>query len=160
MTYATFKRELNQFFKQYGFTQHGSHFYLDMGNDILIVFGVQKSDYDEYCYMSYGYCFKSICKYLPFPKFNELNLNFGRLMPNNSQIISYATMSNEEVSEMLCGIRSIVLEAIVLAKEGAEEIKRCCFIEKERKFSYVLGKVTVDYFHMDVKDFQYHICFD
>ena len=57
-----------------------SHFYKKVADDTVIVFGVQKSSYGKYCYIEYGHAFSSINRNMPYPKFNQLNLNCGRVM--------------------------------------------------------------------------------
>lgn len=100
-----FVKQLGRFFSEKGFFYKSQHFYKELTDEVMIVFGLQTTAYGgKYCYMEYGYCFKSISKYLPYPKFYELNLRCGRIMTIRGQAIVF-----EEVdAELLENIQQVV----------------------------------------------------
>lgn len=119
----------------------------------MIVFGLQTTAYGgEYCYMEYGYCFKSINKYLPYPKFNELDLNCGRIVTIRGQAIVF-----EEVdAELLENIQQVV-DREIEEMSNLVKMERSAFIQHYLSGDtgwYILGDTTAAYFGLSRKDFK------
>ena len=89
MTKNEFLKQLSDFFSDKGFICKKMHFYKKITSEVLIVFGLYASKYGEYYYLENGFCFKSISKFLPFPKYNQLNLNCGRIMFDKGKALCY-----------------------------------------------------------------------
>lgn len=159
MDYRTFKQVMRSFFTTQGFSSHGDHFYKDTGDEILIVFGLQKSNYGDWCYLESGYCLKAINPFLPYPRHNQANINCGRLRTEDGSKLEYLQMEGTELPDAVKGM--ILAQAEVMqqvARNGPDMIRQVYFINKEIPFSYILGKETAYFFGMDPADFQYHIC--
>ena len=55
MNSAEFKKELCKLFTIKGFMCKGTHFYRNITDEVMIVFGLQHSVYGAYYYMEYGF---------------------------------------------------------------------------------------------------------
>ena len=95
MTKVEFLKQCTTFFSRKKFSCRNNHYYKEVSSDVLIVFGIQMSRYGGYCYLEYGYCFKSINKYLPYPKFTVKLLIFlansaeNTSLKNSSEFFSF-----------------------------------------------------------------------
>lgn len=159
MDYKLFKKKTAKMFADLGFQTPGDHFYKSVNDEILIVFGLQKSNYGEYCYCEFGYCLKQISKYLPYPKYNQLNVNCGRIMIGSESRLNYSYYEGSELPQNLIMILSDkATAAIQIANKGPDEIKEMYFVQRKYTFSYILGADTAFYFGMDPSEFKYHIC--
>ena len=54
MTKKDFIKQLNPIFSCRGFSYKSNHFYKEVSNDTMVVFGLQKSNYGEYGYLEYS----------------------------------------------------------------------------------------------------------
>lgn len=165
---------ITQFFRLKGFRKKGgNNFYLDLSDEVMLVFGVQKSMYGEYCYIESGYVFKSINKHLPYPKYYDVNLRCCRViisMPLDSRcdaisvklntsptyfvedgIIRFVAIIYDDADDYYC---SIVEQAI---DERIEEMKHYGQLGKTELLNHYMrdkplgswtlhGWRTVDYF--------------
>ena len=156
MTKQEFKKALTRYFTFRGFCHKSSHFYYDSGTDFVIVFGLQMSNYGDYCYMEHGYCIKQISKDIPFPKTYQLNLNAGRLMFGRGKTIVFSECDNEY---MLCIEEKIDEEfkmMLNLVNEGKDKLIDYYLIHQQDKSWYVLSDRTAGFFGKTRNDFQFH----
>ena len=66
MEQKDFVKLCTSIFKKNGLIKHNSSYYRDFDNDIILVFGLQKSAYGgSYYYIEYGFIFKSINNQVP-----------------------------------------------------------------------------------------------
>ena len=74
MEQKAFLKLCTSVFKQYDFEKKNNNYYRRFDNDIMLVFGLQKSAYGGNCYyLEYGFVFQSINKYMPYPKYHQFN---------------------------------------------------------------------------------------
>lgn len=156
MTKVEFLKQCTTFFFRKKFSCRNNHYYKEVSSDVLIVFGIQMSRYGGYCYLEYGYCFKSINKYLPYPKFNQLNLNCGRIMTDIGQAIVFERLDENVMGALEKTIDALVDQLINLANLGRNEISKYYLSEASNKSWYILGEETANYFDLPKEVFQYH----
>ena len=99
-----FLKMVTSIFKSYGFSKKGNNFYYDFNNEFLGVFGLQKSTYDAYYYIEFGFAIKNLNPKMPFPKYYELNLRFARIefeFNINSQAVYYENLDEQAFKEIL-----------------------------------------------------------
>ena len=156
MTKKQFLDEIAAFFCDNGFLRVKDHFYKDLSGDIMLVFGFQQSSYGKYGYMEYGYCFKSINQHLPFPRFNQLNLNCGRLMTDRGSAIEYATINEAFIQTFEQTLSDKIHEMQKLSQLNREAFIRHYLLMESRHSWYILGEETAAYFDLTRWDFMYH----
>lgn len=156
MTKAEYVRQLTMFFSHKGFSCKNNHYYKEVSSDVIIAFGMQTSRYGGYCYLEYGYCFKSINKYLPYPKYNQLNLNCGRVMTSMGKAIVYEELDENTMGSLEKAIDEIVDDMINLVDLGRDEMIKFYLSEKSNQSWYVLGEETANYFGLPKEAFLYH----
>lgn len=156
MTKVEFLKQCTTFFPRKKFSCRNNHYYKEVSSDVLIVFGIQMSRYGGYCYLEYGYCFKSINKYLPYPKFNQLNLNCGRIMTDIGKAIVFERLDENVMGALEKTIDALVDQLINLANLGRNEISKYYLSEASNKSWYILGEETANYFDLPKEVFQYH----
>ena len=156
MTKVEFLKQCTTFFSRKKFSCRKNHYYKEVSSDVLIVFGIQMSRYGGYCYLEYGYCFKSINKYLPYPKFNQLNLNCGRIMTDIGKAIVFERLDENVMGALEKTIDALVDQMINLANLGRNEISKYYLSEASNKSWYILGEETANYFDLPKEVFQYH----
>ncbi len=156
MKKVDFVKQLTMFFSSKGFSCRNNHYYKEVTSDILIVFGMHMSCYGGYCYLEYGYCFNSINKYLPYPKFNQLNLNCGRVMTDMGKAIVFEELDENFMGALRKTIDALVDHLINLADSGLNGISNYYLSETSNKSWYILGDETADYFDLPKKAFLYH----
>ncbi len=157
MNSAEFKKELCKLFTIKGFMCKGTHFYRNITDEVMIVFGLQHSAYGAYYYMEYGYCFKTINQHLPYPKYTELNLRCGRIMTAKGQRITPDTLNDFELGDFETKVDALLQEmesVVVLGKSGFIDYY---LTEKCDESWHVVGMDTVEYFNLPIEAFQYHI---
>ncbi len=157
MTKTEFVKQLTTFFVGKGFSCRYNHFYKEMTSDVIIVFGMHTSSYGGYCYLEYGYCFKSINKYLPYPKFNQLNLNCGRLMTGIGKAMVYEQLNENIVHNIEKTIGEEIDNLIDLVNLGKDRMIKFYLYETTNKSWFILGEETADYFGLPREAFKYHI---
>lgn len=156
MTKKQFLDEISAFFCENGFLRVKDHFYKDLSGDVMLVFGFQQSSYGKYGYMEYGYCFKSINRHLPFPRFNQMNLNCGRLMTDRGCAIEYAAIDEGFIRTFEQTLRDKIHELLMLSQLNKEELIRHYLLMESRHSWYILGDETAAYFGLTRRDFMYH----
>ena len=156
MTKVDFVNRLTMFFSNKGFSCRKNHYYKEVSSDVLIVFGMQMSRYGGYCYLEYGYCFKSIKKYLPYPRFNQLNLNCGRVMTGIGKAIVFEKLDENIMGGLKKTIDEIVDDLINLVGLGRNGMIKYYLSETSNKSWYILGDETADYFGLPKEAFLYH----
>ena len=156
MTKKQFLDEIAASFYDNGFLRVKDHFYKDLSGDVMLVFGFQQSSYGKYGYIEYGYCFKSINRHLPFPRFNQLNLNCERLMTDRGSAIEYATIDEEFIRTLGQTLRDKIHEMQKLSQLNKEAFIRRYLLMESRHSWYILGDETAAYFGLTRQDFKYH----
>ncbi len=159
MKKSEFMRLLNKdIFSDRDFTYYKDHFYKEITSEISIVFGFQKSSYGDHGYIERGYCFKSINKYMPYPRFNELNLNCGRIMTPFGTRIEYQNIDQPFYNSLKQIINKEIDLMISLVEKGCDELIQYYF--NYDGSWYILGERTAAYFGKSFQDFKYHIVLD
>ena len=143
------------------FVRHKSSFYYN-ADGVTLVFSFQKSNYGPYFYLEYGLAFHEINPCLPFPKSNELDVNFGRIMPSFGKALYYESMGENECNELAAVIQDKIDQIQPIVDEGKEHIVRQLFYPTPVKISYVLNGtpeflgISKEYFkehHISIVDF-------
>ena len=160
MTKRDFIRQLTLLFSLEGFSRKGNHFYKEASSDILLVFGVHSSQYGGYGYLEYGYCLKSISKYLPYPKFNQLNLNCGRIMTEVGKALVYETLDKNTMNSLQKAIHEKIDLMGRLAASGGDRLIGFYLSEEHTESWYILGEKTAEYFRLPKDAFSGHFCED
>lgn len=125
-------------FRENGFYRKGTNYYREYGDDIIVVFSFFKSSYGSYFYAEYGLAFKSINKHLPYPKYNELDINFGRIMTSFGKAIKYENITEEELNDFSSTIKNYVDHILSIVEKGKKEIVRQCIDTSPPVVEYVL----------------------
>ncbi len=120
-------------FREYGFKRKGRNYYLDFQNDLLLIFGLQKSAYGcDYYYINYGFAIKSVNAHMPFPKDYEANLDCGRVTHNGNPMLEYPDMTEADLRRAL---HVSLLIPLSVGMNGLQalidtyiETKKCCWI--------------------------------
>lgn len=141
------------FFKANGFSRKGNSFYYDNKDGILLVFGLNKSSYGPYYYMEHGCVFTEINKHLPFPKYNELDINLGRIMLPYGKAIHYELMGENDCNDLVDVIQQQINLLRPAIDGGREQIVRQLFYSGSMKISYVL-KGTPEYLGIGIEYFK------
>ena len=157
MTKTDFKKQLTSYFSKHSFFYKNNHYYKEVAHDILIVFGIQMSCYGACCYLESGYCFKSISKYLPYPKFNQLNLNCGRILTSVGVAMEFEEVNDDIMAELINAIDQRLREMIDLSALGKDEIVNHYLSDSSNHSWYIIGEATANYFGLPKEAFRYHI---
>ena len=161
MTKNEFKKWLNKYFSQKGFYCKSGHYYKEITNEVMIVFGLQYTNYGgKYCYLECGYCFKSINKYLPYPKYNQLNLNCGRVMTSKGKAIFFETLDEYQKDSLEQTIKERIDDLISIAYLKKDEMIKKIMLDGDRRSWYILGDETAAYFNLSREDFKFHFVLD
>ena len=156
MTKEEFRKQLKQFFSQEGYHCRSSHFYKDISDEIGIALGIQYSSRPDYCYLEYGMYFKSINKYLPYPKFYQLNINCSRIMTCIGTDIRYDNVDEIVMDDIKRVISEKMNDLINIINLGNEGIINYFLHEWHDKSWYILGEETAAYFGLPKEAFTYH----
>ena len=135
MEHKEFIKLCTSIFKQYGFEKKSSNYYRDFNNDIVVVFGLQKSSYGgHYYYIEYGFIFPTINKYMPYPKYHQANIRQDRIEIDGNCAIEYETVSDiafqkrlitqlEEIIEIAMSGKNSILNYSILGNNRATLIQ-------------------------------------
>ena len=156
MTKVEFIKQLTQFFSSKGFYCKSKHYYKEASSDVLLVFGFYMSCYGGYGYLEYGYCIKSINRHLPYPKFNQLNLNCGRIMTDIGQSIVFEKIDETIMEKLKAKIDVLVNDMINLACLGKDPLIQHYLTDPNNLTWYILGDETAGYFGLPKESFLYH----
>ena len=150
MTKQGFLKQLDNYLKSKGFSRMKDHFYCEFADDLLLVIGIQQSHYGAYGYMEYGLAVPSINRSMPYPKFNELNINLGRIMTRRGKQITW-----EEIDPIFLEDIQKALDERIEDLFALRELDKGSLIRQLKpKISYILGDHTAACFGMTRKDFQ------
>ena len=151
MEQKDFIKLCTRIFKKNGLIKHNSSYYRDFDNDIILVFGLQKSAYGgSYYYIEYGFIFKSINKYMPYPKYHQANIRQGRVKIDGTVAMEYELLSEEVFSEHL---NAILNETIEVATGGKEFIVDYSILGTKRAV-LIQGYDTLPYLGVDKTNIQ------
>ena len=142
-------------FESNGFVRKGKTYYYDNQCGILLVFGLQKSNYGAYYYMEHGFAFTEINKHLPNPKYNELDINLGRIMPVFGKALCYELMDEEKFGELADTIQQKLDVLLPIVNSGRGRIVEEFFSPTSQKLSYILDGVA-EYLGIDVERIKEH----
>lgn len=158
MTKDEFKKEMRKFFSDKGFFCKGTtHYYKEVSNDVVIVFGLNMTycGRGKYCYMEHGYCFKSTNKHLPYPRFDYLDLILGRIMTSKGQSIVYEELDEDVMNSLKKAIDAEVDEMTHLVDLGREEMIKHYLNQSDLSW-WIMGQDVADYFGLPREAFKYH----
>ena len=131
-------------FKANGFERKGNTYYYDGQNGVLLVFGLQKSTYGPYYYMEHGFAFKDINKYMPYPRYCELDINLGRVMAPFGKSLCYEQMGETECTALASSIQLKIDAIRPVVDCGKERIIEQFVYPEPDQISY-LSKGTPEY---------------
>ncbi len=151
-----FFKKLTFMFSEKGFTCKNKHFYKEASDDVVIVFGIHMSSYGGYCYLEYGYCFKTINQHLPFPRFNQLNLNCGRVMTSFGKDLIYEEIDEKAFVEIEKAVDAALYNLIKLINLERSEMIQFFLSGLFNQSWYILGNETARYFGLPKEAFIYH----
>lgn len=97
----------------------------------------------------------SINRCLPFPKSNELDVNFGRIIPSFGKALYYESMGENECNELAALIQKKIDQIQPIVVEGKEHIVRQLFYPTPVKISYVLNG-TPEFLGISKEHFKEH----
>lgn len=100
MNIIEFKQILKTVIKKYGFEFHNNRFYFDSSN-LIVVIDTQKSNYDNYYYINFGFCLKELHKDVHYPKSFECDIACRFLNNESKGIYQLDMLSCKEFSENL-----------------------------------------------------------
>ena len=135
---------LGKLFSKDGFIQKGQRFYRSFDN-FSLVFALQRTAYGgEYFYMEYGFFFPDICPYTPYPKFNELDINCGRvLLPNGGQVkqtLEYKRLDKDDLA-FEQALQKYIDRAVCVAEGGIDSIVKTFVLSKDEDLHRCLGYI-------------------
>ena len=156
MTKTDFDREMRTIFKELGFLVKNRHFYKDVTDDIMIVFGLQSTVYGGgYSYLNYGYCFKSINKHMPYPKYGCFNIDCRRIGPNEiSDVFVYDELDTFDFEGFSLILKKVVFDMESIALKGTDELAKTV-IDSNRRW-LICGSDTATYLCRPWDDFIGH----
>lgn len=156
-----FLKQLRGFFSEKGFSNKGNHYYKALNDETVIVFGLQFTAYGgDYCYLDHGYCFNSINRYLPHPKFHQLNMNCGRIMTSQGQAIEYETVDPELLENIKRCIEKEIDVMTKLISLNREALIQYYLSGKHKGSWYILGDASAEYFGLSRNAFAGHFVLD
>lgn len=151
-----FKKQLKKYFVQEGFINRSSHFYKEISDEIGIALGIRYPSRTDYCSLEYGIYFKSINKYLPYPKFNQLNINCGSIMTCLGHDFRYEDVDETVMDDIKRVISEEMNDLINIISLGNEGIINYFLHEWPYNSWYILGEETAAYFGLPKEAFTYH----
>lgn len=140
-------------FRKNGFTRKGQTYYFDMGKDFIVVFGLMKSTYGPYYYMEYGFAIKAINKHLPYPKFNQLDINCGRIMFPKGKSLCYEEMDSEYCNSLQIVLQNHIDTLLLAGKLERAKLLYEFVLDSPSPVNYIL-KGTANYFGLDESIFK------
>lgn len=156
MTKEEFRKQLKKYFFQEGFINRSSHFYKEISDEIGIALGIQYPSRTDYCSLEYGIYFKSINKYLPYPKFNQLNINCGSIMTCLGHDFRYEDVDEIVMDDIKRVISEKMNDLINIISLGNEGMINYFLHEWPYNSWYILGEETAAYFDLPKEAFTYH----
>lgn len=142
-------------FKVNDFERKGNTYYYNNLNGILFVFGLQKSSYGPYYYIEHGLAFTDINRHLPYPKYHELDINLGRIMPSFGKALRYEIMGDAECRDLAVTIQQKIDTIRPIVDGGKEQIIARLISSVPNEISYVL-KGTAEYLEVSDEYFKKH----
>ena len=142
MTKQYFLELISKYLKEKNFTKRGNNFYFDFKNDIMLIIGLQKSTYEEYYYFEYGFVFKKINSFMPYPKFHQANIRCGRINVNGRTTIYYQRVSE---TDLLNALEKVLNRALSNGQTGIERIKQYYIQSEKRNYMAIVGQKTLEY---------------
>ena len=145
MEHKVFLKLCTNIFKQYGFEKKSNNYYRTF-DDIMLVFGLQKSAYGgTYYYIEYGFVFQSINKYMPYPKYHQANIRQGRMSIEGNYAIDYDVISEEIFTAHLSCILNEVVNICIRGKDAIVGYS----IYGENRATLIQGYDTLPYLEVD-----------
>ena len=153
MTKSEFIATIKKYFKNRNFYVKGTHFYKNLCNDVMLVIGLQKSNYGEYYYAEYGFCFCPINRHLPYPKFYEANIRCGRLTFHNSTPLDYESMIGFDFMKELDKQIDFIIS---IGEKGKESIAEYYLNSNARRYMAIIGENTIKYLGISAEGLTIH----
>ena len=133
-------------FKQYGFEKKNNNYYRCFDNDVMLVFGLQKSAYGGNCYyLEYGFVFQSINKYMPYPKYHQANIRQDRMAIDGNCAIEYNAISEDIFVNNLSRVLDEVIEVCTHGKDAIVNYS----ILGDNKAMLIQGYDTLPYLNLE-----------
>ena len=147
-----FLKYCSEIFKSRNFLSKGQSFYFHGSQEILVVFGITKSSYGPYFYIEYGFAIRSVNKCLPHPKFNEVDLNCGRIMTPKGKAIRYEELSHDDCQALRTVLNHYIDETIAAVSNGTDYFLNSYVLTYPSPVSYVTKEMPA-YFGVDNNTF-------
>lgn len=95
-----FKKIVQDVTSKYGFKYLKKNYYLELA-DLIIVIGIQKSNYENSFYINFGFCVKEIHNDIQYPKNNECDITCRFLNGPSKGIYQLDIQNREELVNSL-----------------------------------------------------------
>ena len=115
------KKTVKEILQNYGFKKIKNSFYFNT-KDFLIVIDLQKSMYDDYYYLNYGFCIESMNDYMPYPKTYQCEINMRGLIDNDNAIMHYHNVNEDTFIHEFK--KAINIEIVPIIKEGKSALAK------------------------------------
>lgn len=146
MEQKAFLKLCTSVFKQYDFEKKNNNYYRRFDNDIMLVFGLQKSAYGgNYYYLEYGFVFQSINKYMPYPKYHQANIRQDRMSIDGNYAIECDAISEDIFVHNLSHILDEVIEVCTKGKKAIVDYS----IFGEKRATLIQGYDTLPYLNLE-----------
>lgn len=146
MEQKAFLKLCTSVFKQYGFEKKNNNYYRCFDNDVMLVFGLQKSAYGGNCYyLEYGFVFQSINKYMPYPKYHQANIRQDRMAIDGNCAIEYNAISEDIFVHNLSRVLDEVIEVCTHGKDAIVNYS----ILGDNKAMLIQGYDTLPYLNLE-----------
>lgn len=96
MDNTEFKMIVRENTSKFGFKYCKKNYYYEADN-LIVVIGLQKSNFDNSFYINYGFCVKDIHDDLQYPKSNECDITGRFINETNKDIYQLDTMNVEKL---------------------------------------------------------------
>lgn len=96
MNNVEFKKIVQEITSKYGFKYCNKNYYYEL-SDLIVVIGLQKSNYENSFYINFGFCIKEIHNEIQYPKSNECDITCRFLNETGNGIYQLDIQNREEL---------------------------------------------------------------
>lgn len=96
MNNVEFKKIVQEITSKYGFKYCNKNYYYEL-SDLIVVIGLQKSNYENSFYINFGFCIKEIHNEIQYPKSNECDITCRFLNETGKGIYQLDIQNREEL---------------------------------------------------------------
>lgn len=100
MNNIEFKKIVQEITSKYGFKYCKKNYYYELA-DLIVVIGLQKSNYENSFYINFGFCIKEIHNEIQYPKSNECDITCRFLNETGKGIYQRDIQNREELVNSL-----------------------------------------------------------